>query len=80
MSIGASSRQSKDGLSPATSSLKIPAEKEKDALSSPTSRHRSKRSVDKGSERLSIFGNTFGASLSKGRKPPPRFASALLVV
>lgn len=47
-------------------------EKEGSVNSSGTvgSRHKVKRSVDKG-ERLSIFGATFGGSLGKTRKPPP---------
>ena len=37
-------------------------------------RARSRRSVDaKPAERLSIFGATFGGTLGKGRKAPPRF-------
>ena len=83
LSIG--SRTSKDGsLAPSASTKeardltdkeKEPT-KEKDHVRSNTvgSRHRNKRSLDgKSSDRLSIFGNTFGGSIGKGRKPPPRF-------
>lgn len=55
-------------------------EKEKDSASVGSSRHaRTKRSMDggKGSERLSIFGGTFGPSLGKSRKPPPRYSSSV---
>lgn len=31
--------------------------------------------VKTGTERLSIFGATFPASLGKGRKPPPRYSA-----
>ncbi|RXW25401.1 hypothetical protein EST38_g391 [Candolleomyces aberdarensis] len=48
-------------------------EKESSSPNTVGTRHRSKRSMDgKSSDhRLSIFGSTFGGSLSKGRKPPP---------
>ncbi|TFK28998.1 hypothetical protein FA15DRAFT_700565 [Coprinopsis marcescibilis] len=79
MSIGNVSRSSKDGASPGFSP---PQKEEKDLGSNGTAaaasttgvgpRHKSKRSVDgKSSERMSIFGNAFGGSLGKGRKPPP---------
>lgn len=51
-------------------------EKEKDKESVSSGRHKGKRSIDAGkvgNERLSIFGGTFGGSLNKGRKPPPRY-------
>ncbi|KAG7097532.1 hypothetical protein E1B28_004874 [Marasmius oreades] len=56
-------------------------EKDKDSSSIATTssaRHaRNKKSVDNGrstGERLSIFGTTFGGSLGKSRKPPPRYS------
>ena len=33
--------------------------------------------VKSGTERLSIFGATFPASLGKGRKPPPRYSASV---
>ncbi|KAF6761909.1 hypothetical protein DFP72DRAFT_877407, partial [Ephemerocybe angulata] len=83
LSIGGNSRHSRDGLSLAPSSStkdtserekKDDKEKDKAAPSIHTvgSRHRTKKSMDgKSNDRLSIFGTTFGGSLSKGRKPPP---------
>ncbi len=79
---GSSRRQSKD-MSPMASPTVLPdhkdKEKEKDVQregSVSSGRHgKGKRSVDGGKgggERLSIFGGTFGGSLNKGRKPPPR--------
>ncbi|EAU82730.2 hypothetical protein CC1G_10635 [Coprinopsis cinerea okayama7 len=74
LSVSHSSRNSKDGhVSPAPS----PSQNEKDKESTTSSttastRHKSKKSLDKtDSNRLSIFGNTFGGTLGKGRKPPP---------
>ncbi|KAG6829037.1 hypothetical protein H0H87_012807 [Tephrocybe sp. NHM501043] len=57
-------------------------EKDRDSLGS--LRPRSKKSADGGStgksggERLSIFGTTFGGTLGKGRKPPPRFTASAI--
>lgn len=63
----------------------VPEERDEDSLkdkesnnekdtSTVGSRHvRSKKSVDaKTSDRLSIFGTTFGGTLGRSRKPPPR--------
>lgn len=80
-SASSSVRHSKD-MSPLGSPLpekdkEKDKEKEKEKEGSVSSRHgKSKRSIDggKGGERLSIFGGTFGGSLTKGRKPPPRYA------
>ncbi|KAF9445830.1 hypothetical protein P691DRAFT_244057 [Macrolepiota fuliginosa MF-IS2] len=72
-SASSSLRHSKD-MSPMGSPIpEREKEKDKEREGSVSSKHgKSKRSVDggKGSERLSIFGGTFGGSL-KGRKPPP---------
>lgn len=88
LSVGGSShRHSKDGASLAAFSVATKDKestekdkgKEKESSSPITvgSRHRTKRSMDgKSSDRpISIFGATFGVggSLSKGRKPPPRY-------
>lgn len=81
---GSSRRQSKDMSSPMASPTALPdhnKEKDnKDKESVSSGRHgKGKRSLDTGKgggggggERLSIFGGTFGGSLNKGRKPPPR--------
>jgi hypothetical protein len=43
-------------------------------------RARSRKSVDaKPADRLSIFGATFGGTLGKSRKPPPRFVGQSFV-
>ncbi|EGO02305.1 hypothetical protein SERLA73DRAFT_178176 [Serpula lacrymans var. lacrymans S7.3] len=34
--------------------------------------------TSKGSERLSLFGGSFGGTIGKSRKPPPRYSSSLL--
>jgi hypothetical protein len=58
-------------------SVKDLKEKETSSTKDSSSRQpRSKRSLDsKHSERLSIFGATFGGTLGKNRKPAPRSVS-----
>jgi hypothetical protein len=49
-------------------------EKERSDKDTSIKQARSRRSVDaKPADRLSIFGATFGGTLGKNRKPPPRF-------
>ena len=55
-------------------SIKEKETSDKDAPIVDIRRARSRRSVDtKPTDRLSIFGTTFGGSLGRSRKPPPRF-------
>jgi hypothetical protein len=73
----ASSRNSKDGVSPGPSPQALPGDPPSTA-SSLGSRHKTKRSLDsKSGDRISIFGNAFGGGLGKGRKPPPRYVPCL---
>jgi hypothetical protein len=58
-------------------SVKEKATSEKDSPVG-TRQARSRRSADsKSGDRLSIFGATFGGTLGKSRKPPPRFVDSL---
>ncbi|KAK0230188.1 hypothetical protein IW262DRAFT_1336895 [Armillaria fumosa] len=80
------SRASKDGISPSSSVLPVFADKDKDRAKDKTKdkykdkdggRHgRKQRSVDvgKSGERLSLFAGSFGGTLGKSRKPPPKYS------
>jgi len=48
----------------------------------PKTHRRSKRSLDnnKPSDRLSLFGGTFGGSIGKSRKPPPRYSAGYVFI
>lgn len=75
-----SSTNSKDGASSGTASPR-PMRASSDEASVVSRPSRAKRNVDvanKGTERLSLFGATFPASLGKSRKPPPRITSTIL--
>jgi hypothetical protein len=52
-------------------------DEDKDSASLGSRHARSKKSIDggKGGERLSFFGSSFGGTLGKSRKPPPRYSS-----
>lgn len=68
-----SSRNSKEASTPVSLSS-IKRESVDDTTA--TVRHRPRKSVDtnKTSERLSLFGSTFGGTIGKSRKPPPRYS------
>ncbi|KAI6127371.1 hypothetical protein EDD16DRAFT_1751122 [Pisolithus croceorrhizus] len=75
-----SSNNSKDGTSSGTASPR-PKRTSSDDTSVLSRQSRAKRGVEvalKGTERLSLFGATFPASLGKSRKPPPRVTSTIL--
>ncbi|KAK0443914.1 uncharacterized protein EV420DRAFT_1575367 [Desarmillaria tabescens] len=80
------SRASKDGISPSSSILPLLTDKDKDRAKDKAkdkykdkdlTRHgRKQRSVDvgKSGERLSLFAGSFGSTLGKSRKPPPKYS------
>lgn len=84
------SRASKDGISPSSSVLPVLADKDKDRAKDKSKdkykdkdigRHgRKQRSVDvgKSGERLSLFAGSFGGTLGKSRKPPPKYSCVSL--
>ena len=84
-SVPSSRHSTKDSLSP--TSLVHPEEKEEketkekkqnnhDKESSATRHGRAKKSLDAGknNDRLSLFGGSFGGTIGKGRKPPPKYS------
>ncbi|KAK0207084.1 hypothetical protein DFS33DRAFT_1318863 [Desarmillaria ectypa] len=82
------SRASKDGTSPSSSVLVADKDRAKDKTKDKykdkdIARHgRKQRSVDvgKSGERLSLFAGSFGGTLGKSRKPPPKYSSGEDVV
>lgn len=74
----ASSPHSKDGIPPASPRASPTGRDttEKDGVSVVSRHSRGKKSVDasKNSDRLSLFGSAFGATIGKNRKPPPRYS------
>ena len=80
-----SRHSTKDSISPTSpnyAEIEKTKEKSKDKTSShekepSTVRHaRAKKSVDAGksSDRLSLFGGSFGGTIGKHRKPPPKYS------
>lgn len=76
------SENGKDTASTPISLISTKRDSAEDPPSLPKSHRRAKKSIDnaRASDRLSLFGTTFGGSLGKSRKPPPKYSGGYVFI